>query len=253
MDFSFGQSLLFEFTAAQLVLTGLVFIWSGFVRSGLGFGGAALGLPLMLFAYDQPLFWLPIIGTHLLIFTSWTLRSRLHNVDWMHLKQSALYIFPAKLIGVFGLLSLPNRWLIIIIYTITLLYALLWILDLRIQSDKGWTDKLLLVIGGYFSGTSLTGAPLIVAVFMHQISREKLRDTLFALWFILVTIKMSTLALFGVDLQTYNALLLLPVAAIGHVIGLKTHDYMIGKDKLFKRILGGILMLICIIGFSRLI
>ena len=31
----------------QMLLVALLFVWAGFVRSGLGFGGAALGLPLM--------------------------------------------------------------------------------------------------------------------------------------------------------------------------------------------------------------
>jgi len=148
MDAILNQIVLFEFTTTQVLLTCLVFVWSGFVRSGLGFGGAALGLPLMLFILDQPLFWLPVIGTHLLIFTGWTLRKRLKNVDWDYLKKSGWYILPAKLAGVFGLLNLPNNWLIIIIYSITLIYAFLWLLNLRIHSGKGWTDKVLLVIGG---------------------------------------------------------------------------------------------------------
>ena len=35
-----------SFTALELGLVALIFSWSGFVRTGLGFGGAALGLPL---------------------------------------------------------------------------------------------------------------------------------------------------------------------------------------------------------------
>ena len=253
MDSFFSQIILLEFTTTQLMLACLVFIWSGFVRSGLGFGGAALGLPLMLFIYDQPLFWLPVIGMHLLIFTGWTLRKRLKNVDWAYLKKSSVYIMPAKLAGVFGLLNLPNNWLIIIIYSITLIYAFLWLLNIHIQSEKGWTDKILLALGGYVSGTSLTGAPLIVAVFMHKIKKSKLRDTLFVLWFILVTVKMSTFVAFGFDLHTASSLLLLPAAGIGHVIGLKTHEFMLQNDALFKRIIGGVLIAICALGFSSMI
>ncbi len=253
MDTFFSQIQLLEFTSTQLMLTCLVFIWSGFVRSGLGFGGAALGLPLMLFIYDQPLFWLPAIGTHLLIFTGWTLRKRLKNVDWDYLKKSGLYILPAKLAGVFGLINLPNNWLIIIIYSITLIYAFLWLLNLKIQSEKGWTDKILLIIGGYVSGTSLTGAPLIVAVFMNHIRKNQLRDTLFVLWFILVTVKMTTFVAFGINLHTLSALMLVPVAAIGHVIGLKAHDFMLQNDTLFKRIIGAVLIVISILGFVRLL
>ena len=72
---------LLQFSQSQILLTLLIFVWSGFVRSGLGFGGAALGLPLMLFVDDQPLFWLPVIGTHLLIFTGLTLRAVVQRAE----------------------------------------------------------------------------------------------------------------------------------------------------------------------------
>ena len=96
METVFGQLQIFDFTTTQLVFTLAIFIWSGFVRSGLGFGGAALALPLMLLVYDQPLFWLPIIGIHLLIFSAMTLRNRLHNVDWQTLRKTSIYIFPER-------------------------------------------------------------------------------------------------------------------------------------------------------------
>ena len=34
-----------SFTALELGVVALIFSWSGFVRTGLGFGGAALGAP----------------------------------------------------------------------------------------------------------------------------------------------------------------------------------------------------------------
>jgi len=237
----------------QIVLTALIFIWTGFVRSGLGFGGAALGLPLMLFINDQPLLWLPIIGSHLLFFSGLTLSSRLDNVDWRYLQHSALFIIPAALVGVFGLLNLPNRLLLLFIYSVTLFYACIWLLDVAIKSRGGWVDRLLLVFGGYVAGTSLTGAPLMVAVYMRNVAREQLRNTLFVLWFVLVTIKMTTFALVGVDLHLYEALLLLPVAAIGHVIGLKSHHYILQNDALFKRWVGGGLLLVSSLGLWKLL
>jgi len=252
MQTVFDSIQLFDFTTQQLLFTFLIFIWSGFVRSGLGFGGAALALPLMLLVYDQPIFWLPILCIHLLIFTASTLRTRLNNVDWEVLKNTSVYILPGKLIGVFGLLSLPNQWLIAIIYVITMLYAFLWVINLRVRSESGWSDKWMLAVGGYFSGTSLMGAPLIVAVFMQQINRRSLRDTLFVLWFILVSIKLVTLAVFGADLQFLSAIMLLPVAGIGHVVGLKAHEKMLNHDRVFRRILGVILIGISVVGLSSL-
>ena len=251
MEFSFINSSLLEFNTTELILIALIFIWTGFVRSGLGFGGAALGLPLMLFIYNQPIFWLPIIGSHLLFFTSLTLRSRLNNVDWSYLRKSSIYIIPPALIGVFGLISLPNTWLIIFIYSVTLFYAVIWFLNLNIRSSNIWLDKFLLAIGGYVAGTSLTGAPLMVAVYMRNVAADQLRNTLFVLWFILVSIKMSTFKALGVDLHLLTAVYLLPIAAIGHIVGIKTHDLILKNDKQFKRIIGAALIIISLLGLTQ--
>lgn len=245
--------MLNQFTHPEIFLIGLLFVWSGFVRSGLGFGGAALGLPLMLFLDNRPIYWLPIIGTHLLFFSGLTLRTRLHDVDWVYLRKSVVLIIPAAIIGVFGLVNLPNQWLLIFIYSIALFYAFIWLMNRTIHSHHNWVDKLLLIFGGYVAGTSLTGAPLMVAVFMRNVSRQQLRNTLFVLWFILVTIKLSTFALLGVNLQFPTALVLLPVAAIGHVLGLKAHDKILQNDQRFKRVVGALLMLVSLLGLAKTI
>ncbi len=237
-----------EFSVLEIVLTGLLFMWAGFVRTGLGFGGAALGLPFMLLIYNQPVYWLPIIGLHLLFFSGLTLRTRLNNVDWRYLKSSLIYILPPTLIGVFGLLNLPNLWIVTFIYSVTLFYAVMWVFNKNIHSKSRWLDKVLLVFGGYIAGTSLTGAPLMVAVYVHNVVKSQLRNTLFVLWFILVSIKMSTFAAFGVDLNVITAIVLLPIAAVGHFIGLKTHDAILRNDVLFKRVVG--MMLVVVSGLA---
>ena len=251
MEFFLSATSLSQFSLTELGLIALIFIWTGFVRSGLGFGGAALGLPLMLFIYNQPIYWLPIIGSHLLFFTSLTLRSRINNVDWEYLKKSSMYIIPPALIGVFGLINLPNNWLIIFIYSVTLFYAVIWLLNMNIRSNSEWLDKFLLAIGGYVAGTSLTGAPLMVAVYMRNVAADQLRNTLFVLWFILVSIKMSTFKALGVDINILTAIYLLPVAAIGHVVGLKTHTLILKNDQQFKRIIGAVLIVISVLGLSQ--
>jgi uncharacterized membrane protein YfcA len=241
-----------DFSLGQLVATALIFIWSGFVRSGLGFGGAALGLPFMLIVYDQPVFWIPMIGSHLLFFSGLTLSNRLHNVDWAYLLRSGRLILPAAFAGVFGLLNLPNGILLVCIYVITLVYAVLWALDRAISSQHAWVDNLLLVLGGYVSGSSLTGAPLMIAVFMRHVALGQLRDTLFVLWFIIVAFKLTTLAMLGVPLQLAAAALLLPVAAIGHVVGLKCHDYLLRRERLCRRLLGCLLVVVSLAGLWEL-
>lgn len=237
----------------MLLATALLFVWTGFVRSGLGFGGAALGLPLMLLIDDRPIFWLPIIGTHLLFFSALTLRTRLNNVDWAYLKHSLWFILPAALLGIFGLLNLPNLWLLFMIYGITLLYAVMWLMNWSFHSGSPWLDRSMLALGGYVAGTSLTGAPLMVAVFMQHVASHQLRNTLFVLWFILVTLKMLTFAALQVPLGFFSALLLIPVAFIGHLLGMRAHDAILRNDILFRRLTGGVLLLICCFGLGKIL
>ncbi len=138
------------------------------MRAGLGFGGAALALPLMLLVTDKPLFFLPIIATHLLIFSGITTGLRFKHVDHGFLRESLTWMMVPKLIGVIGLLSLPTQWMVAFIYAITGFYAVTWIIKWEIKSQSPWVDRLLYIVGGYFSGASLIGAPLIVAVAVRK-------------------------------------------------------------------------------------
>ena len=238
----------------EWVLICLIFIWSGFVRSGLGFGGAALAMPLMLIILDNPLIWLPIVATHLLIFSALTVYNRLHTVDWKYLKKAMLILIIPKLAGVFGLLNLPNDVLVFLIYAITFVYGLTYITNYTFNSRNRFFDTVFLVLGGYASGTSLIGAPLVSAVFVKNVSIDKLRNTLFVVWLILVIIKMFAFVVFKVDLQFRYSLYLLPMAAIGHWLGLKMHKRLIqdGGER-YKRILGAVLVVICGYGLTAAI
>jgi uncharacterized membrane protein YfcA len=55
-----------ELSFIQLVAIAIIFAWSGFVRSGIGFGGALFTLPFLLLVLDDPLVFLP---DHLNTFT----------------------------------------------------------------------------------------------------------------------------------------------------------------------------------------
>lgn len=236
----------------QYVATALIFVWTGFVRSGLGFGGAALGLPLLLLVVDDPLIWIPLIGIHLLFFSAITVGTRLGAVDWGFLKKAFSIMIIPKLVGVLGLLTLPTDIMVTFVYVITLFYGFCYLFKYQIKSQSNTVDGALLVVGGYVSGTSLIGAPLIVAVFMHRVSKEELRNTLFVLWFILVSIKLAVLAAADITFWLPHHLWLLPVAAIGHVIGLRMHDQLISSDgEKFKQYIGAVLIVICVIGLAR--
>ena len=239
------------FTSLELVLIAFIFTWIGFVRTGLGFGGAVLGLPILMLIGGSPIDWLPIIGIHLLFFSGITLSNSLKEVDWVYLKKSLPWILPAKIIGVIGLISLSPNIMTVIVYLITSLYALTWINNRQFISKKSWANNMLLFFGGYLSGTSLMGGVLLVAVYMSYVDIKRLRNTLFVLWFFLVSIKMAAFLAVGVFVDWQFSLMLIPVASLGHFIGLRLHDRMIQNDTKFKRWMGGVLILVCIVGLLK--
>ena len=239
------------FASLELVLIAFIFTWIGFVRTGLGFGGAILGLPILMLIGGSPIDWLPIIGIHLLFFSGITLSNSLKEVDWVYLKKSLPWILPAKIIGVIGLISLSPNIMTVIVYLITSLYALTWINNRQFISKKNWVNNIFLFFGGYLSGTSLMGGVLLVAVYMSYVDIKRLRNTLFVLWFFLVSIKMAAFLAVGVFVDWQFSLMLIPVAALGHFIGLRLHDRMIQNDTKFKRWMGGVLILVCIVGLLK--
>ncbi|MFZ9140534.1 MAG: TSUP family transporter [Burkholderiaceae bacterium] len=256
-------------STTQLVLIGLIFVWSGIVRSGLGFGGAVLSLPFFLLVADDPLLFLPPIAIHLLVFSGWitwqgyrrSQRARKEhglvnspsagNVDWGFLKRALKIMIVPKIIGVIGLLTIEPRLMTIIIFGIVLVYAIGYVINRPVRSQHPWVERGLLVLGGYVSGTSLTGAPLIISIFARHVAKHQLRDTLFVLWFILVTIKMVSFLLAGVDLQLKAQLWAFPCALVGHLIGQRLHQRLVlAETPQFFRLLGSALIVISLIGLS---
>ena len=256
-----------ELSALQLVLIGITFIWSGFVRSGLGFGGAVLSLPFLLMIDNRPLVYLPIISVHLLVFASITVWQNNRTtsarevrpkgestIEWGYLRYALMIMIVPKLIGVFGLILLPNTLMSSIIFCMVSLYSLTYILNRPFRSQNKALDIVFLVLGGYASGTSLIGAPLIIAVFANHIDKHKIRDTLFALWLIFVGIKLAAFIYADVDLQLLHHLWLLPCATIGHILGLRFHDQMLeAETPLFFRILGFALLTVSLTGLLQML
>jgi uncharacterized protein len=248
----------------QYALIALIFVWSGFVRSGLGFGGAALSLPFLLLVHNVPLVYLPIIAVQLLLFSSYTVlrnnrgpssataQPAASTVDWPNLRRALAIMMVPKLIGIFGLITLPPALMSGIIFCAISVYAVSYLLNRPFRSRSQVLDVLFLGLGGYMSGISLIGAPLIIAVLANRIAKEQLRDTLFVLWFILVTIKMAAFVYAEVDLQLVHQLWLLPCAAVGHVIGQRFHQRMLQMEtSTFFRWLGGVLLLTNALGLWK--
>ena len=164
----------------QYALIGAIFIWSGFVRSGLGFGGAVLALPFLLLVKNDPLLFLPIISIHLLVFSSWIAwqgsrvtkqqaklaaergeapQEAQGNIAWGYLKKALGIMIVPKLIGVFGLLTLPGNIVTGVIFVIVAVFAVSYILNKPFYTNNKFLDTIFLMLGGYVSGTSLIGQP----------------------------------------------------------------------------------------------
>ncbi len=240
------------FLTLEWVALLLIFCWSGFVRSGLGFGGAALALPLLLLIAADPTLWLPVIGFHLLFFSLLTLRKSWSLVNWRFIFRSMRWIILPKMLAIFGLVSLPAFWTAVIVYSLALFYGIQWVRNVTIESHSPWKDRFLLACGGYASGMALSGAPILVTVYARHVNRLHLRNTLFALWIVLVTFKMMSFVFFEVPLQWALALVTFPAVGIGHYWGLRFHDKLVQDEHKTRLIMGSAIALICIIGLVGL-
>ena len=232
------------------------------MRSGLGFGGALFTLPFLLLIHDDPLFFLPIISLHLLFFAGLTViqsergtkDANSTSVNWQFVRYSLLVMIVPKLAGVVGLLVLPTALMNLIIFSLIAAYSLTYILGKPLQSNSRLIDIVFLIAAAYISGTSLIGGPLVIAVAMRHIRPHEFRNTLFVIWWILVSIKLCAFVIADVDIQLLNALWLLPFAGIGHLIGHRFHQQLLQRDSAsFYRILGWILLGTAIVGISQVL
>jgi uncharacterized membrane protein YfcA len=250
----------------QYFIVGLLFVWGGFVRSGIGFGGAVLTLPFLLLVLNKPLVFLPIIAIHLLIFSALTVYqnhqssqrgdedNQFAGIDWEFLKHALLVMAIPKLIGVFGVITLPANIISGFVFVVVTVYAFSYLLNRPFKSGNATLDTVFLVVGGYVSGTSLIAAPLVVPVAASHVNKYQLRDTLFVLWFVLVLVKIVAFMFAGVDMQWAQHLWLLPCAAIGHVLGLRFHKYTLRADTaIFFRVLGAGLLAVSLAGLWRIL
>ena len=244
----------------QYAAIGLIFVWSGFVRSGLGFGGAVLALPFLLLIVNDPLVFLPVIAAHLIFFSTLIMiqstqkqgTTQSNTINWRYLRRSMGIMIVPKIAGVIGLLTLPPVIMSTIIFLIVIAYAIGYIINRPIQIKTKFQEYGFLGLGAYVSGTSLTGAPLIVPVVASHVEKHELRNTLFVLWWILTLIKLASFVVAGIDLQLVHHLWLLPCAFVGHLLGNRMHNYLIEQETpIFFRVLGIALVIVSLTGLIK--
>jgi uncharacterized membrane protein YfcA len=238
----------------SLVAIALCFMWSGFVRSGIGFGGAALSLPLLLLVVKAPLIFLPALAWQLLFFSTLTIATRLHTIDWSFLGRLGLQLAIPFIVGLLGLVSLPANVLAAIVYVTTLLFGLAYITNKMLEGGNKVVNAISLALGGYVSGIALIGAPLIVAASSHRLAATNVRNTFFMLWIVMVLFKLSALYAAKIDLQWKLSLYTLPLVGIGHYFGLKLHNRIASGSRAgFNRLIGSGMCLVSVSGLYSII
>ncbi len=241
-----------ELSVYAVIVLMLAFCWSGFIRAGLGFGGAGLMYPVALLAVDSVVFLVPIICIQLLVFSSFTLIKDYRLINWRVAGGLMAVIFPTYMIGVFGLISLPEKTVLFIVYIVIIVYSLNYIFASGIKKPRRWVEIPALLLGGYVSGISLSGAPIIAAVGIQYLDKNQIRPTFFVLWAIVCIIKLITLYSYGVNLQLIHQLWLLPCAFAGHFLGLKLHDRLLKiQTRAFYRMMGIALLVLCLVSMAR--
>ncbi|MEE9333853.1 MAG: hypothetical protein V3U65_07155 [Granulosicoccaceae bacterium] len=239
---------------SSILAIALCFVWSGFVRSGLGFGGAALSLPVFLQIVEAPLIFLPALAWQLLFFSTFTVFTRMHNVSWRFLGKLGLQLAIPFGVGLFGLLSLPANILAGIVYLTTFVFGIAYVTDRMLGGGNKFVNAVSLGLGGYVSGIALIGAPLIVAASSHRLKKHQVRDTFFVFWIGMVICKLSALKVADIDLQWKLSLLTLPLVGIGHFFGLKLHNRIVNGDRAgFNRLIGTGLCLVSFLGLYSVI
>jgi len=242
-----------EFTTFSIAILIIAFWWSAFVRAGLGFGGAGLMYPIAFLVVDSVIFIVPIVGLHLLIFSGYTLaRGGYKKVEWPVTLKLIAIILPAKIVGVFGLLQMPDFWLLMSVYIFLIIYSLGYIFKFEKVKPSPWLNVPILLLGGYVSGLTLAGAPIIAAVALQYLSKENARESMYVLWIVLVSIKMMTLVAFDIDMQLQHQLWLLPIACVGHYMGTKMYAKLqsMQTDDFYKW-MGWALLILSITGMAR--
>lgn len=242
------------FDTFTIVVLFLCFIWSGFLRTGLGVGATVLMLPFALLVVNSPLIIIPVVTTHAVVLSSATVIQHFHNVSWKHVGIFTGITAIPFAIGLYGLILLPEKWLMLLVYSITLIYSISYILQIRITKKNRGLDLFALLVGGYINGLSFTGGPPIAAVMSKHVPKQQFRDTFLAMVILIATIKFSTFYWVGINLQPQLQLIMLPAVLIGHVLGLRFHRYFVTTDeRVFYRVLGIIIFVAVIVGIVKIL
>lgn len=221
-----------------LVVVLTIGIFSGFfIQTIIGFGGALIALPFLLFVMplSEAVSYLSIfylISGPIYVYKEW------EHIDINLIKKIALSSFFGVLVGI-----------IVLIYGKPLvlkqalgIFIILFVLNsLRVKKKSVLFKKLkhfFGFLGGFFSGVFSTGGPLYVMIVQNETTDVKtFRATMFAALGLVTLMRVPILVVSGVMTmnQVYNSLYVLPFFILALFLGKKV--YLKLDEALVKKII----------------
>lgn len=227
-----------------MLLLLIIGIFAGFfIQTIIGFAGALIALPILLFVMPLPsaiaylsIFYL--ISTPYYVFKEWK------NIDKPLLKKIAI----SSLIGVIaGIILLIYAKPILLKKTLGVFIILFVLNSLRPKKERQIGSNLKYTfgfLGGFFSGVFSTGGPLYVMVVKNATPDVRtFRATMFGVLGLVTLVRIPVLAIGGILTlgQFYNSLFVLPFFVLAIFLGKKV--YLKLNEALLKNVILGLLFI----------
>lgn len=222
-----------------------------FVQTLMGFGGALVALPILLFKYS-----LKEAVSYLAIFyflsSIYLIYKEKKNIDFKFLKSIFLMSFVGLFVGVLLLKFANPIFLNTILGVLIIAYVFFKLFYKKSNKKLGsFTKQGFISLGGLFSGLFSTGGPLFVIVVNQQLqSIQAFRATMIGVLGVISIVRVPVLFYNNLLLENHfiNALKIFPVFILATFLGKKAFKHI--DELLFKNIL---LTLLFVAGLSIVI
>ena len=228
----------------MMLLLLIIGIFVGFfIQTIIGFAGALIALPFLLFVMPLPSA-IAYLSIFYLISTPYYVYKERHNID----KQLLMRLAISSLIGVVA-------GIILLVYTKPLIlkkalgvFIILFVLNsLRPKGDLQLGTKMKYLfgfLGGFFSGVFSTGGPLYVMIVKNATPDVRtFRATMFGVLGLVTLIRIPALAIGGILTleQVYNSLFVIPFFILAIFLGKKVYTKL--NENVLKKVILGLLCL----------
>lgn len=237
---------------AELVLFVIVCCLGTLVQSVVGFGGAMFSVPLFVLFLDPrqavPTYNLTLLPVELLLLVeTWK------HVAWRRVGKLLGGAAVGVPVGAWVLATLPSDLLRLIVSLLTLLFVVLYLLNVRLAVRENTATQLAVgCSSGLLGGAiSISGPPLVIFGLARNWPKDAFRSTLVAYFFFLTLIALAWFGGFGL-LNTQSLTMagsaLVPVLLVSHLgIRLKRR----ASEALYRKFVMGVILLVSLLGLLQ--